>query len=297
MGQPQSAVRRSSSGVTVRIYKAKEVAMVQESRVLPHQLVRQVIPAGLGLAFAASSLMATPASPALAGPAPAACPAFPEAAAFVARIDNRYMPLLPGSTYIYEGQEDGVAQRTVVEVTHDTRTILGVEAVVVRDTVSDSRGELIEQTLDWFAQDDAGNVWYMGEDTREFENGQVVSTKGSWEGGLNGAQPGIIMEAEPNAGDAYQQECAPPDAVDEAQVEALDATVKTPYGDYANALRTREWTPLEPGVAENKFYVPCIGLVNTVTVEGGQGSTSLVDVQNAPSPAELGCAADAPAQP
>jgi hypothetical protein len=210
----------------------------------------------------------------------------------VARIDNRYLPLIPGSVFTYQGQEDGEKQRTVVEVTHETKTIQGVAAVVVLDTVMDDQGGLIEQTFDWFAQDTAGNVWYLGEDTKEFENGQVGSTKGSWEAGVNDAQPGIIMEAQPRAGDAYKQECAPPDALDEASVESLNAATKSPFGNFAHSLRTRETTPLEPGVAENKFYAPCIGMVRTITVQGGHGSTSLVDVQGAPSPTDLGCAPD-----
>jgi hypothetical protein len=219
------------------------------------------------------------------------CPTFPGAAAFVSRIDNRFFPLIPGSVYTYEGQEDGEKQRTVTEVTHETKSILGVMAVVVLDTVSDSHGELIEQTFDWYAQDNAGNVWYMGEDTKEYENGQVVSTEGSWEGGVNGAAPGIIMEAQPRVGDAYMQECAPPSAVDQAEVDSLNAKVKTPYGDFGQALRTPESTPLEPGVVADKFYVQCVGLVHEVTVRGGHESMSLVDVQNGPSPTELGCSA------
>jgi hypothetical protein len=249
-----------------------------------------VVVAIIGSVCSASSIAAT-AAPSIqaAAPTAAACPAFPGSAAFVSRIDNRYLPLIPGSVYTYLGQEDGEKQRTVVEVTHQTKTILGVQAVVVLDTVSNARGALIEQTFDWYAQDRAGNVWYLGEDTKEFENGQVVSTVGSWEAGVNGDQPGIIMEAQPRVGDAYNQECAPPDALDEARVDSLKAKVKTPYGDFGNALRTRETTPLEPGFAENKFYAQCVGLVHAVTVQGGHESVSLVDVRNAPSRTELGC--------
>jgi len=260
---------------------------------LPHTLVRQVLALVIGLTWAAASAMAGSTASRVAATS-TACPPFPGAGAFVARIDNRFLPLLPGSVYIYAGQEDGDKQRDVVEVTHDTRSILGVQATVVRDTVSDRHGGLIEQTFDWFAQDNAGNVWYIGEDTKEYEHGQVVSTEGSWEGGVNGAAPGIIMEAHPRVGDAYKQECAPPDAVDEAQVDSLTANVKTPYRDFGQALRTPESTPLEPGVVSDKLYVPCIGLVHEVTVRGGQESSFLVDVQNAPSPTELGCAGTAP---
>jgi hypothetical protein len=244
------------------------------------------------MTYAASVVQAAPATRMpISALAPASCPAFPGAGAFVSRIDNRYMPLIPGTIYTYSGQEDGEKQRNVVEVTHETKTILGVQAVVVLDTVSDNHGALIEQTFDWYAQDNAGNVWYLGEDTKEYENGQVVSTVGSWEAGVNGAQPGIIMEAQPKAGDAYKQECAPPDAVDEAEVVDLKSSVRTPFGDFGHALRTRETTPLEPGVAEDKLYAQCVGLVRVATVQGGHGTTSLVDVQNGPSPTDLGCSA------
>lgn len=220
------------------------------------------------------------------------CPRFPGAHAFVDRIDNRYMPLIPGTTYVYEGTGDGEAQHGVVEVTAKTRTILGVEAVVVNDTVTDQRGNLIEQTLDWFAQDREGNVWYLGEDSKLFENGQVVSTEGSWEAGVDGAQPGIIMEAHPTPGDAYSQECAPGVAEDQAKVLDLDAKTTSPFGDFEHALLTEETTPLEPGAAENKYYAPCVGLVRSVDVKGGNGESSLVAVKHGPSPTDIGCKSD-----
>ncbi len=217
------------------------------------------------------------------------CPPFPGATAFVNRIDNRYFPLFPGTTYVYKGAEDGEVQGTVVEVTTETKTILGVPAVVVRDTVTDRKGGLIEQTLDWFAQDQAGNVWYLGEDSKEYENGVVVSTAGSWEAGVNGAQPGIVMEGNPQPGDAYSQECAPGEAEDQAAVLKRNASVKTPFASFGHALLTNETTPLEPGTAENKFYAQCVGLVRSVDVKGGNAESSLVAVKNGPSRAELGC--------
>jgi hypothetical protein len=217
------------------------------------------------------------------------CPPFPGANAFVARIDNLHMPLIPGTRYVYQGTEDGKAQRDEVEVTSETKTILGVEAVVVNDTVTDQQGNLIEQTLDWFAQDREGNVWYMGEDSKAYAHGQVVSTEGSWEAGVDGAQPGIIMEARPAAGDFYSQECASGVAEDQAKVLDLTASVKSPYGDFGHALLTRETTPLEPGTAENKFYAQCVGLVRSVDVKGGNAESSLVAVKHGPTPADLGC--------
>jgi hypothetical protein len=243
------------------------------------------------VAASASSAVTSDSGPArlTSQAAVAECPPFPGADAFVDRIDNRYLPLFPGAIYIYKGSEDGEEQRNVVEVTHETKSILGVDAVVVRDTVSDSDGELIEQTLDWFAQDESGNVWYLGEDSKDYENGEVVSTEGSWEAGVDGALPGIIMEAQPRVGDAYKQECAPGVAEDEAEVLKLNHTVKTPVGKFGHTLLTRESTPLEPDVAETKAYAQCLGLVRTEIVKGGKGVISLVKAKNEPSRAELGC--------
>jgi hypothetical protein len=226
-----------------------------------------------------------------------ACPPFPGANAFVNRIDNAFMPLIPGTSYIFQGTEGGNAQRDVVEVTSETKTILGVEAVVVNDTVTDQQGNLIEQTLDWFAQDRAGNVWYMGEDSKAYEHGQVVSTEGSWQAGVDGAQPGMIMEAHPAVGDFSSQECAPGVAEDQAKVLDLTASVKSPYGDFGHALLTRETTPLEPGTAENKYYAQCVGLVRSVDVKGGNAESSLVAVKHGPTPAEVGCKSDGQGEP
>ena len=165
--------------------------MVRRLPLSPHALARLVFSAVCGVTYAVYAVVAAPAASTQSSAlAPAACPPFPGAGAFVSRIDNRYMPLIPGTVYTYSGQEDGEKQRTVVEVTNDTKTILGIPAVVVLDTVSDSKGGLIEQTFDWFGQDNAGNVWYLGEDTKEFENGQVVSTAGSWKAVSMGLNPG-----------------------------------------------------------------------------------------------------------
>ncbi len=172
---------------------------------------------------------------------------------FVDRIDNRYFPLKPGTTFIYEGTKGGQAQRDVITVTHATKRILGVDTVVVRDRVTEE-GELIELTFDWFAQDKYGNVWYFGEDSKEYENGVVVSTEGSWEAGVNGGQPGIAMEGHPKVGVSYRQEFAPGVAEDMAKVLSLTKSVSVPYGSFEHVLLTKEWTPLDPGVVEHKYY-------------------------------------------
>ena len=136
---------------------------------------------------------------------------------FVEVIDNPYLPLQPGTRWVYEGVEDGETERVEVEVTTDRRDVMGISAVVVRDTVYED-GELIEDTYDWFAQDVDGNVWYLGEDSREFEDGELVSTEGSWEAGVDGALPGIVMLADPEVGDAYRQEFYEDEAEDMAEV-------------------------------------------------------------------------------
>ena len=151
----------------------------------------------------------------------------------------------PGTRWVYETEtEDGI-ERAVVEVTRDTREVLGVTCVVVKD--SDTLdGELTEETFDWFAQDDKGNVWYFGEDTREFEEGVAVNAEGAWEAGIDGARPGIVMPAEPQVGDEYRQEFAEGVAEDEAEVLQLDDTASVPVGEFDGVLRTEDRNPLEP---------------------------------------------------
>ena len=167
--------------------------------------------------------------------------------------------------------EDGdtTIQDISVCVTTQIKTILGVECTVVHDVVKET-GRLAEDTFDWYAQDKEGNVWYFGEAPRSFEGGEV-STEGSWEGGVDGAEPGIIMHAEPAAhfGKAYYQEFYKGHAEDQAINLDTNVTAKVPYGTFTNCLRTREFTALEPGVAELKYYARGIGLVLTETVEGG----------------------------
>lgn len=182
---------------------------------------------------------------------------------FVATIDNPFFPLAPGTKWTYGGDE-----KVVVTVTTDTKMILGVPVTVVRDQVFVG-GELEEDTFDWFAQDVAGNVWYFGEKTAEYTNGNVSSRAGSWTGGVDGAQPGIVMLAQPRAGDAYRQEYLAGEAEDLAKVTALSGKVTVPAGSYSDVLVTEEWTPLEPGVRERKTYARGIGLVDSRTIRGG----------------------------
>ncbi len=199
---------------------------------------------------------------------------------FVAAVDNPYFPLKPGTAFHYRGvAEDGKTPQTDdMLVTHRTKDILGVESTVVRDTVS-SHGKPIEKTFDWYAQDKSGNVWYMGEDTRELKRGKFVKASDSWEAGVNGAQPGIIMPGKPRRGDAYRQEYYPHHALDQARVLGSGGPVTVPYASFGRTLLTVETAPrLDPGVAERKYYVAGVGDIKEQTVSGNHEQMQLVSV-------------------
>ena len=197
---------------------------------------------------------------------------------FVRRVDNPLFPLPLGRRLVYRGSEDGKPEWVITDVTLNRKTILGVRVVVVRDRVY-LDGVLKEKTFDWYAQDKAGNVWYFGEDTKEFdENGKVVSTAGSFEAGKNGAKAGVIMRAHPKLGQVTPQEFAPGVAEDKARPVDLDATVTVPYGTLHHCLKTEEFTALEPGVLENKFYCPNIGIARERDAKGGTVRTGLVKI-------------------
>lgn len=193
-----------------------------------------------------------------------------EPAGFGPIIDNPWLPLVPGTTFVYEVEEDGELVLGEVTVTCDTRIVQGVTTTVVfdREWVD---GVLAESTFDWFAQDLDGNVWYFGEDTQELdEDGNVISTEGSWEAGVDGAVAGIVMLADPAAGLSYQQEYAADVAEDRARILRVDAPASIGMGDYAECLKIKEWTPLSPGALEHKYYAPGVGLVQIVHVSGGR---------------------------
>ncbi len=194
---------------------------------------------------------------------------------FVRHITNPYLPWKPGSVWVYRGTKDGVTQRDVVKVLYRTKSILGITATVVTD-VATHNGRVLERTSDWYAQDRAGNVWYFGEDTKEYEHGKVVSTKGSWEAGVDGARPGIVMEADPRPGDSYRQEYDPGNAEDAARVLRTGATARVRNHTYRDALVTRDTTRLEPQLVEHKYFVAGIGLVLEDTVRGGPERVELV---------------------
>jgi hypothetical protein len=190
-------------------------------------------------------------------------------------VSNAFFPLVPGTRAEFEAETDEGTERTVVEVLSETRVVNGVTATVVRDQVF-LDGELIEDTDDWFAQDEAGNVWYLGEYSEELENGQVVSTEGSWEWGVDEALPGIIMWSDPAAhvGEEYRQEYYEDEAEDWGKVVALDQTVEVPFGTYTGCVAIEEWNGLESGSHEQKFYAPGIGVVLEVN---GNERLELVD--------------------
>ena len=199
---------------------------------------------------------------------------------FVNKIDNPYFPLTPGTTFTYRGETEGVPTRNVTIITNDTKVILGVTTTVVHDQVYEN-GVLAEDTYDWYAQDKAGNVWYFGEDTKELDaNGNVISTEGTWEAGVNGAEPGIVMEANPKKGDKYQQEFAAGVAEDMAQVIGFVDSFCVSYGCFNNVLVTKEWTPLEKGVVENKYYAKGVGFIYSEMVKGGNETLELVRVRH-----------------
>jgi hypothetical protein len=235
-----------------------------------------------------------------------AAPVLPDfaAATFVpgAPINNPFFPLAPGTVYTYVGQrtQDSTVstELNTVTVTSQTKDILGAPARVVVDEVRVD-GVLTEHTLDYFAQDTAGNVWYMGEATTEFlfdDNGNPTgtSTAGSFQAGVNGAQPGFIMEAAPAVGDQYFQEFSPGVAEDQAQVISLDADVSVAFGHFTNALQTLESTALEPGAFEYKFYAQGVGTVLTQELDENLQPTfvsELISVQVVPEPMSLSLAA------
>lgn len=195
---------------------------------------------------------------------------------FVDVIDNPFLPLKPGTTFIYEGISEKGNEHTVVKVTHKTKKILGVTCIEVKDTVSVG-GVVVEDTLDWYAQDKDGNVWYFGENSREFEDGLVVSLGGSWIGGVDGAKPRIIMKAHPHVGNVYRQEFSLGVAEDMAAVLSLNESVPVPYDSFTNCLKTREFTALEPDLKENKYYAPGVGNIRTVDVATGD-HVDLIDI-------------------
>ena len=194
---------------------------------------------------------------------------------FVAVVDNPYFPLSPGRTLVYRGNSKDGAETMEFEVTSRTKMVMGIPATVVieRSTVN---GQLVEVSENWFAQDNQGTVWYFGEATQEYVNGVPGSTAGSWEAGVGGAKPGIIMEADPQVGDSYFQEFAEGIAQDMAQIMSTSKTEAVQQGSYSGVLQTKEWSPIEASSVEHKSYARGVGLI---LEEKGLERLELVEVR------------------
>jgi hypothetical protein len=240
---------------------------------------RRGIEIGAGLAVAA--LIG-----ALAGAACAAAESRPpwtrptiDPANFVRRVTNPYLPLSPGTTLLYRGvMKDGTTpQGDEFSVTNQRKVVMGISCTVVRDTVT-SRGRPVERTFDWFAQDRQGNVWYMGEQTQELRHGHFGKMIDSGPAGVDGAEPGVMMEAHPQQGDAYWQFHWPGHALDYARVQGGGGTVHLPYGTIHKTLLTQEQSPLEPGVRDHKWSVRGIGYVEESAASGSEEQIELVRV-------------------
>ncbi len=193
---------------------------------------------------------------------------------FTSVVDNPYLPWPVGAMWMYESQTDEGLEAIEITVLPETREILGVPCVTVRDVVT-LGGDLVEDTLDWYAQDAAGNVWYFGETSFSFEGGYVSSIDGSWLAGVNGAKPGIVMLGAPVAGTTYRQEWAiADDAEDAGTVEAIDASVTIGLGSFVNCVQTLDFSPVEPDALEHKFFAPGIGFI----FETKEGSTETLEL-------------------
>jgi hypothetical protein len=210
------------------------------------------------------------------GSSTSASPTSARHTAFSANVTNPWFPLRPGSVYRYRGVKDGEPSREVMIVTHRTKTIDGAPCVVVSDLLY-LGGRLEEVTSDWYTQDAKGNVWYFGEKTAELDrNGHVKTTSGSWKAGVKGAKPGIFMFAHPRVGRSARQEYYKGQAEDHFQVVRMDETVTVPFRSFRHAMLTKEWTPLEPGVIDHKYYVRGIGTVLERSVKGPVERNELV---------------------
>lgn len=189
-------------------------------------------------------------------------------------VDNPYMPLPVGTNWVHMAETQDGLEIIETAVFDETRTVLGVECAVVRDTVSVD-GEVIEDTFDWYAQDDDGNVWYMGEETCEYENYECVEHAGEWEAGVDGAQPGYMMPADPQVGDHYYQEFYEGEAEDQGEILDLEASAQVAFGSYSGCIKIKDINPFEPDVEEHKYYCEGVGVVLEEKVKGGDERVEL----------------------
>ncbi|HXH27480.1 MAG TPA: hypothetical protein VNL37_00435 [Candidatus Polarisedimenticolia bacterium] len=196
---------------------------------------------------------------------------------FVTVIDNPYFPLPVGRTLVYEGVKDGQSLVDTVTVTAQTKIIEGITATMVSD-ISTHDGAPLERTFDYYAQDKQGNVWYLGEDTTEYLDNGRTDTSGSWMAGVHDAEPGLIMEADPQIPDAYRQEYLAGEAEDTAWVVERGGMITVPYGKLHKTLKTLEATRIEPGLYDLKVYAPGIGIVLEQSLTGPNETSQLVSI-------------------
>ena len=196
---------------------------------------------------------------------------------FVIEVNNPYFTLTPGTTYTYKSHGKEGTEINKVIVTNQTRKVMGVTTRVVWDRVW-LNDQLIEETYDWYAQDKGGNVWYFGEDSKEYRKGRSASTEGSWEAGVDGAKPGIVMQAQPRPGAPYRQEYKAGEAEDMGQVVSLRERVTTPAGTYKDCLKTKDWSAIESGGVEHKYYSREVGNVVLETEYGDKKRVELIEI-------------------
>ncbi len=195
-------------------------------------------------------------------------------AEFTTRIDSRYWPMRRGERWLYESSGDGTKARSRVRATGRTRTLAnGVRARALRDAAREN-GRLVEVAFEWYAQDAAGNVWYLAEDVMEPVRGRLRRTEG-WEAGVDGAQPGMVMPGAPEVGMRYRQQHYTRKNADRSEILSLEERVRVPAGHFNDVQMLRETTPLEPRALEYKFYAPRVGLVLTQEVSGGSARLEL----------------------
>lgn len=206
-----------------------------------------------------------------------------EPANFTVVVNNPYFSLIPGTTYRYKSKGGEGLEINEVNVTDKTKKIIGVTTRVVRDRVW-LNGRLTEETFDWYAQDKSGNVWYFGEDSTEYSKSGKTSKHGSWEAGVGGAKPGIVMQGDPHPGEPYRQEYRKGEAEDMGQVLSLDATATVPYGSFKQCLKTKDWSAIEKGSVEHKYYAKEVGNVVLETEEGDKKRVELIEVIRPRSP-------------
>ena len=194
---------------------------------------------------------------------------------FTTNIDNPYWPMRPGSHWVYREIENGETQRVDVTVLDKTKVLAGITARVVHDQVT-RKGQVLENTYDWYAQDSHGNLWYLGEDTAEYENGKLKTKEGTWAAGVDGAEPGVVVPASPKQGMRYREEYYAGHAEDGAEVLSANSQVQVPFGRFRNAVLTRNFSSIEPTVEEMKLYAKGVGPVMELLVSGGSGRTELL---------------------